>query len=53
MSQLEADEIFYLRSRGLSEDDARQLLIDAFVSEILERIPVDSTRTRIQACLSL
>ena len=53
VSQLEADEIFYLRSRGLSEDDARQLLIDAFVSEILERIPVDSTRTRIQACLSL
>jgi len=53
VSQLEADEIFYLRSRGLSEDDARQLLIDAFVSEILERIPVESTRTRIQSCLSL
>ena len=53
VSQLEADEIFYLRSRGLSEDDARQLLIDAFVSEILERIPVESTRMRIQSCLSL
>ena len=52
VSQLQADEIFYLRSRGLSEDDARQLLIDAFVSEIIERIPADLTRKRIQTCLS-
>ncbi len=48
VSQLEADEIFYLRSRGLTENDARQLLIDAFVAEIIERIPVKSVRENIQ-----
>ncbi|MEO1800833.1 MAG: Fe-S cluster assembly protein SufD, partial [Cyanobacteria bacterium J06629_2] len=47
VSQLEADEIFYLRSRGLSENDANQLLIDAFAAEIIDRLPLESLRTRI------
>ena len=47
VSQLEAEEIFYLRSRGLSEDDANQLLIDAFAAEIIDRIPVASLRNKI------
>ena len=49
VSQLEADEIFYLRSRGLTENDARQLLIDAFVTEIIERIPLESVQQTIQS----
>jgi Fe-S cluster assembly protein SufD len=48
VSQLEAEEIFYLCSRGLTENDARQLLINAFVAEIIERIPVKSVRENIQ-----
>lgn len=47
VSQLEADEIFYLRSRGLSEADANQLLIDAFAAEIIDRISLESLRSRI------
>lgn len=47
VSQLEAEEIFYLRSRGLSEDDANQLLIDAFTAEIIDRLPLESLRLRI------
>jgi Fe-S cluster assembly protein SufD len=47
VSQLEAEEIFYLRSRGLSEDDANQLLIDAFAAEIIDRLPLASLRQRI------
>ena len=47
VSQLEADEIFYLRSRGLSEADANQLLIDAFAAEIVERIGMESLRAII------
>jgi Fe-S cluster assembly protein SufD len=47
VSQLEAEEIFYLRSRGLSENDANQLLIDAFAGEIIDRLPLASLRTRI------
>lgn len=51
VSQLEPDEIFYLRSRGLSEDDAKGLLINAFVTEIIERIPVESVRENIQSVI--
>jgi len=47
VSQLEADEIFYLRSRGLNENEANQLLIDAFAAEIIDRIPLASLRERI------
>ena len=47
VSQLEADEIFYLRSRGLNEAEANQLLIDAFAAEIVDRLPLESLRVRI------
>jgi Fe-S cluster assembly protein SufD len=50
ISQLEAEAVFYLQSRGLSETDARNLLIDAFVAEILDRIPVESLRQRLLQC---
>ncbi|NJK55716.1 MAG: Fe-S cluster assembly protein SufD [Pleurocapsa sp. SU_5_0] len=47
VSQLEAEEIFYLRSRGLSQADANQLLIDAFAAEIIDRLPLESLRLKI------
>ena len=47
VSQLEADEIFYLRSRGLNESEANQLLIDAFAAEIVDRLPLKSLRDKI------
>ena len=47
VSQLEAEEIFYLRSRGLTENDANQLLIDAFAAEIVDRLPLESLRNQI------
>ncbi len=42
VSQLEDDEIFYLQSRGIDENAARHLLIDAFATEIIKQIPVAS-----------
>ncbi|MEH1952653.1 MAG: Fe-S cluster assembly protein SufD [Nostoc sp.] len=40
VSQLEDDEIFYLQSRGIDENDARKLLINAFAAEVINKIPV-------------
>ena len=42
VGQLEAEPLFYLRSRGLSETRARNLLTYAFGAEIIDRIPVPS-----------
>jgi Fe-S cluster assembly protein SufD len=40
VGQLDSEEVFYLRSRGLSEEAARDLLTYAFGAEVIERIPV-------------
>jgi Fe-S cluster assembly protein SufD len=48
VGQLDADEVFYLRSRGLTDADARQLLTYAFGAEIIERIAIASLRARLE-----
>ena len=52
ISQLEDDEIFYLRSRGLNEFDSRNLLIDAFAAEILDLLPLTSLAKRLAQCVA-
>lgn len=44
VSQLDDEEVFYLRSRGLDEADARNLLINAFAAEVINQLPVASLR---------
>ncbi|MBD2458892.1 Fe-S cluster assembly protein SufD [Nostoc sp. FACHB-87] len=44
VSQLEDDEIFYLQSRGIDESAARNLLINAFAAEIINKVPLASLR---------
>jgi Fe-S cluster assembly protein SufD len=42
VGQLDAEQLFYLRSRGLAEGSARNLLTYAFGAEVIDRIPVPS-----------
>ncbi len=49
VGQLDADELFYLRSRGLSESAARNLLTYAFAAEIVDRIPLPSLVAQLRA----
>ena len=44
VSQLEDDQIFYLQSRGIDENNARKLLVNGFAMEIINFIPVPSLR---------
>ena len=48
IGQLDAEELFYLQSRGLSGSAARQLLTYAFGAEIIERISVPSLKHQLQ-----
>jgi Fe-S cluster assembly protein SufD len=48
IGQLDAEELFYLQSRGLSGGAARKLLTYAFGAEIIERIPVASLKHQLQ-----
>ena len=44
IGQLNDESIFYLRSRGMSLDAAKQMLIHAFAGEIIERIKCEPAR---------
>ena len=35
--QLDEEAVFYLQSRGVSERSARNLLVEAFIGEVLEK----------------
>jgi Fe-S cluster assembly protein SufD len=48
VGQLDNEEIFYLRSRGLSEVAARNLLTYAFGAEIIDRITVASLKHQLE-----
>lgn len=52
IGELDEAQLFYLMTRGLSKDEARQLLIQAFFAEILERLPEGILRTAAEAQVS-
>ena len=47
VGQLDSDFIFYLRTRGISERDARDMLVEAFIDDALSTIPVSSVRDEV------
>lgn len=49
VGQIDADALFFLKSRGLSEERARDLLTNAFADEIIARIPVPSLVESLRA----
>ncbi len=44
IGELDGDALFYLRSRGIEEKVARQMLISAFLGDVLEQITEDEAR---------
>ncbi len=42
VSQLDANEVFYLQSRGIDAEAAQRLLIYGFAMDIIDRIPIPS-----------
>jgi Fe-S cluster assembly protein SufD len=48
VGQLDNEEVFYLKSRGLSDSVARNLLTYAFGAEIIDRIPIASLKHRLE-----
>jgi Fe-S cluster assembly protein SufD len=52
IGQIDADAVFYLRSRGIGLQEARDLLTYAFVNDILGRIKYEPLRERLSEGLS-
>jgi Fe-S cluster assembly protein SufD len=51
VGQLDAQQLFYLRSRGIDSEQARALLTFAFANDIVGRIKVPSLRDRLEMAL--
>ena len=47
VGQLDANAMFYIRSRGISEENARMLLMYAFAAEVINKIAIQALRYRI------
>jgi Fe-S cluster assembly protein SufD len=49
---LDEEPLFYLRSRGISYEEARAMLVLAFVEDVLDRIPVEPVRDYVSTLLA-
>ncbi|MFV0434758.1 MAG: Fe-S cluster assembly protein SufD [Leucobacter sp.] len=45
------DQIFYLQSRGISEEEARKLVVRGFLLEVIAQIGDEATEERLQAAI--
>ncbi|MCS6925685.1 MAG: SufD family Fe-S cluster assembly protein, partial [Candidatus Binatia bacterium] len=52
IGEIDEDALFYLRSRGIDSAAARWLLTYAFVSEVLEQIPIPALRSQLEQQLA-
>ncbi|MHA7877559.1 MAG: Fe-S cluster assembly protein SufD [Bacteroidota bacterium] len=50
--QIDKEQLFYLQTRGISEKKAQHLLKQAFVQEVIEKIPLTSLRTQLRDSLA-
>ena len=41
------EAILYLRARGISSDDSRNILLNGFVNEIIDKTSIPSLKTNI------
>lgn len=48
VGQMDDAALFYMRQRGISEAEARLLLKAAFITEVIDTIPQDTLRDRLQ-----
>ena len=47
VSQLQEDELFYLRSRGITEVEATALLLNGYCQEVIDQLPVEAERWQL------
>ena len=49
IGQVDAEQVFYLQSRGLSRSQAEKLIVDGFLDEVISELAVEPLQNRIRA----
>ena len=52
IGQIDPEATFYLRSRGIDEKRARQVLIRGFASEVIDTVPIAALRGKLERLLN-
>jgi Fe-S cluster assembly protein SufD len=52
VGKIDPDELFYLRSRGINLPDAERLIVQGFFDPIMQRIPFDGVRDRLNQVIT-
>ena len=47
VGQIDEEALFYLRARGIDEDKARMMMMNAFAHEVIQEIKIEALRDRI------
>lgn len=47
VGQIDEEALFYLRARGIDEDKARMMMMNAFAHEVIQQVKVEALRDRI------
>lgn len=53
VGQMDDLALFYMRQRGISEKEARLLLKSAFITEVIDTIPLEPLRDRLQILVDM
>ena len=48
VGELDDESVFYLRSRGIGEEQAKNILIKAFIAEVIEKVENDEIKSYIE-----
>ncbi len=48
IGQLDQDAIFYMQARGITKEEARTMLMQAFMSDVIDAVRLDSLKNRLQ-----
>jgi Fe-S cluster assembly protein SufD len=51
VGELDAQQLFYLRSRGIPDPEARSILVRAFLAEALDAVADDTIRARLETAV--
>ncbi|MBQ9235224.1 MAG: Fe-S cluster assembly protein SufD [Alphaproteobacteria bacterium] len=51
--QLDAEQLFYMRSRGIGEEEAKAMLIDAYLDEVIAKVDNEKVSEWIKSLLKM
>jgi Fe-S cluster assembly protein SufD len=51
VGQIDRDQVFYLRARGIPEKEAERMIVEGFFDPIMQRIPFERVRERFQQAI--